>query len=330
MPLASTNSAQAAIRLIAYTLQTKLMHWLWVGLLGLCALCVICAQSLAHAQDLQPVPALTARVVDTTGTLDPAALQSLQAQLEALEKSKGSQVVVLMVASTQPEDVVSYANRVANAWKIGRKGVGDGVLVIVAKNDGKVRIEVAKTLEGAIPDLAAKQIISNAIVPAFKQKDFAGGLQAGITQIGQRIGTEGLPEPEQTQSGGFNQQGSGFQWTDIAIFLFFAVPIAGAFAKSIFGNKLGALVTGGAVGGVAFFVTASIGLAALAFFAALIFTLMAGLSGLGGLGGGRRGGFGGYGGGGGWSGGGGGGGSGGGFSSGGGGDFGGGGASGDF
>ena len=326
MPLASINSAQAAIKSIAFAVQAKLMRWLRAGLLGLCALCalcalcVICAQSLAQAQDVQPVPALTARVVDTTGTLDAAALQSLEAQLEALEKSQGSQVVVLMVASTQPEDVVSYANRVANAWKMGRKGVGDGVLIVVAKNDGKVRIEVAKTLEGAIPDLAAKQIISNAIVPAFKQKDFAGGLKAGITQIGQRIGTEGLPEPDQTKSGDFNQQGSGFQWTDVAIFLFFAVPVAGAFAKSIFGNKLGALVTGGAVGGIAFFVTASIGLAALAFFAALVFTLVAGLGGLGGLGGGHRGGFGG----------GGGGGGGGGFSSGGGGDFGGGGASGDF
>ena len=299
-----------------------------IALSALLAFGALAVVSLALAQSaLQDVPALTARVIDTTGTLDAAALQSLDSQLAALEQAKGSQVVVLMVPSTQPEDIASYANRVGNAWKIGRKDVGDGVLIVVAKNDGKLRIEVAKALEGAIPDLAAKQIISNAIAPLFKQKDFAGGLQAGIVQIAQRIGAEALPEPSHKSDGGFNQQGNGFQWADIAIFLFFAVPIGGAIAKSIFGSKLGAVVTGGAVGGMAFFVTASVLLAGLAFVVALIFTLV---SGFGALGSGRRGGgFGGggfSGGGGGWSGGG----SGGGFSSGGGGDFGGGGASGDF
>ena len=310
MPLALLNIAQAAMKNIAFALYLMLSLW------GL----------QAHGQELQPVPTLSARVVDTTGTLDAAQTAQLEAQLAALEQSKGSQVVVLMVATTQLEDIASYANRVSNVWKIGRRNVGDGVLIVVAKNDGKVRIEVAKTLEGAIPDLAAKQIISNAIVPPFKQKDFAGGLQAGIVQIAQRIGVEGLPEPSQPAGNGSSGQGLGFQWTDIAIFLFFAVPIGGAVAKSIFGNKLGALVTGGAVGGLAFFATASVVLAVVAFFAALIFTVFAGFAGL--SGGGRRGGYGG-----GYSGGSGGGnwgGGGGGFSSGGGGDFGGGGASGDF
>ena len=327
MPVAHINTAQAAILLIAHSWLTRCLLWLQAGLLGLQMLCLAAP---AHAQSPQPVPALTARVVDTTGTLDEAAVQHLQEQLAKLEQSKGSQVVILMVPSTQPEDIASYANRVANSWKIGRKGVGDGLLIVVAKSDGKVRIEVAKTLEGAIPDLAAKQIISNVMVPAFKQKDFMGGLSAAITQISLRIGAEGLPEPATEKGGGQNQQGSGFQWTDIAIFLFFAVPIAGAFAKSVFGNKLGAFITGGAVGGIAFFVTASMALAALAFVVALIFTLISGLGGMGGLGRGKRGGYGGgYGGGGGWSSGGAGGG-GGGYSSGGGGDFGGGGASGSF
>ncbi len=324
MPFAIVEYARAATKFIAKIICLEFVLWLLAGLLGVAALGF---NAPAYAQDLQSVPALSARVVDSTGTLDAAALQSLEAQLEALEKSKGSQVVVLMVPTTQPEDIASYANRVANVWKIGRKDVGDGVLIVVAKNDGKLRIEVAKTLEGAIPDLAAKQIINNAMVPAFKQKNFQGGLSAGITQIAQRIGAEGLPEPAQ-KTGGLNQQGDGFQWTDIIIFLFFLVPIAGGIAKQIFGNKLGALVTGGAISGLAFYVTASVALAAIAFFAALIFTLFVGLNALGT--GGRRGGYGGgggySGGGGGWSGGGGGGG----YSSGGGGDFGGGGASGSF
>jgi uncharacterized protein len=284
----------------------------------------------AQAQGVQPVPALTARVVDTTGTLDATARQQLEEKLAALEQRKGSQVVLLMVPTTQPEDIASYANRVANDWKIGRKGVGDGVLVIVAKGDRKLRIEVAKTLEGAIPDLAAKQIIDEALAPKLRQGDYAGGLSDTVDRITQRIDPESLPAPDKKRAntGGFNMQGVGFQWMDIAIFLLFAVPIGGAVARSIFGNKLGALVTGGIVGGLAFFVTASVVLAVIAFVAALIFTLM---SSLGRLAAGGRSGYGGgssYGGGG-WSSGGGSS-SGGGFSSGGGGDFGGGGSSGDF
>jgi uncharacterized protein len=294
--------------------------WLCTTLLGL----------VAHAQNLQPVPALTARVVDTTGTLDAAARQTLEAKLEALEKRKGSQVVVLIVPTTQPEDIVSYANRVANEWKIGRKEVGDGVLVIVAKNDRKLRIEVAKTLEGAIPDLAAKQIIDEALAPGLRSGDYAGGLSATIDGLAKRIDAESLPDVAPKQTGGLNTLGEGFQWMDIAIFMLFAIPIGGAIAKGIFGNKLGSLVTGGAVGGLAFFVTASMALAGIAFVVALIFTLMSGFSRI--ATGGRGYGGGSYGGGG-WSsgsGGFGGGGGGGGFSSGGGGDFGGGGASGDF
>jgi uncharacterized protein len=286
----------------------------------------------AHAQDLQAIPPSSARVVDMTNTLDASALQTLEAKLAALEERKGSKVAVLMVASTQPEDIVGYASRAANTWNIGRKGVGDGVLIVVAKRDGKVRIEVAKALEGAVPDLAAKQII-DAIVPVLRKGDFAGGLSIAVDRLAERIESEELP-PAQRPSGGLNTLGEGFQWMDIAIFMLFAIPIGGAIAKSIFGNKLGSLVTGGAVGGLAFFVTASMALAIIACVVALIFTLM---SSAGGVATGRRGygrgrdtdwGGGGFsGGGGGWSSGGG---SGGGWSAGGGGDFGGGGASGDF
>jgi uncharacterized protein len=292
----------------------------------------------AHAQGVQAVPALTSRVVDTTGTLDAAARQSLEAKLEALEQRKGSQVVVLIVPTTQPEDIASYANRVANEWKIGRKNVGDGVLVIIAKTDRKLRIEVAKTLEGALPDLATKQIIDEALAPGLKAGDYAGGLSAAIDQITLRIDGEALPAPKQgnANKGGLNMLGEGFQWMDIAIFMLFAIPIGGAVAKAFFGNKLGALVTGAAVSWLAFFITTSVILAGIAFFAALLFTLLSSFGGLvtgrHGRGGGWTSGGGGFSGGGFGSGGGGfgGGGGGGGFSSGGDGDFGGGGSSGDF
>lgn len=280
------------------------------------------------AQDVQPIPALSSHVVDTTGLLDASQQADLEAKLDALEKVKGSQVVVLIVPTVQPEDISSYANRVGNAWKIGRKNVGDGVLFVVAFKDRQMRIEVAKTLEGAIPDLAAKQIIANAVTPRFKAGDYAGGISAGVDQLAARIKGEPLPEVTTSANGTGNLPG-GFDWMDLAVFLFFAVPIGGAIAKSIFGQKLGSLITGGAVGALAFMFTASLIIASLAGVVALLFALFSGLSGasrgrIGGLG---RGGFGGGGfGGGGFSGGGGGGG----FSSGGGGDFGGGGASGSW
>lgn len=284
-------------------------------------------QTTLFAQDVQPIPALTSHVVDTTGLLDASQQAALEAKLDALEKAKGSQVVVLIVPTVQPEDISSYANRVGNAWKIGRKNVGDGVLFVVAFKDRQMRIEVAKTLEGAIPDLAAKQIITNVVTPRFKAGDYAGGISAGVDQLAARINGEALPEVTSSADGSGKLPG-GFDWMDLAVFLFFAVPIGGAIAKSIFGQKLGSLITGGAVGTLAFVLTTSLIVAGSAGVVALLFALFSGLSGAssgrsGGLGrGGFRGGFGG----GGFSGGGGGGG----FSSGGGGDFGGGGASGSW
>ena len=285
----------------------------------------------SFAQPLVPVPALSAHVIDTTQTLSSTDKQALDGKLAAFELQKGSQIVVLMVASTQPEDIVSFANRVGNAWKIGRKETGDGLLLIVAKDDRKVRIEVAKALEGAIPDLAARQVIESAITPNFKQGNYVAGLNAAADQLMARITGEALPEPGAMRKGAANT--FGFQWTDLAIFMFFAVPIAGGIARSIFGRKLGALVVGGGAGALALVVTASMLIAGLAAFAALLVTLLFG-SGIStprssgqSRGSGRSSGWGGS-----WgSGGGFGGGSGGGgFSSGGGGDFGGGGASGDW
>ncbi len=295
---------------------------LWSAVLALVAGLALPAASQALVQ----IPALTSHVIDTTQTLSAADTQSLDGKLTAFEQQKGSQIVVLMVATTQPEDIASFANRVGNVWKIGRKEVGDGVLLIVAKDDRKVRIEVAKTLEGAIPDLAARQVIESAITPNFKQGNYAAGLSAAADQLIARISDEALPEPSRESSG----SSFGFDWADLAIFMFFAVPIAGGIARSIFGRKLGSLLVGGGVGVLAMLVTASLVVAGLAAVAALVVTLMFG-SGIAASSGSRRsGGFSGWGGGFGGGGGSFGGGGGGGFSSGGGGDFGGGGASGDW
>jgi uncharacterized protein len=282
----------------------------------------------AWAQGLLPVPTLTARVIDQTQTLAEPERADLEAKLAAFEQRKGSQMVVLMVPTTQPEDIASYANRVGNAWKIGRKDVGDGILVIVAKNDRKMRIEVAKTLEGAVPDLAAIRIIDEEMKPRFRNNDFAGGLNAAVARLIGLVDGEALPAPS---SGSDERADDGIDWENLAIFLFVGVFIGAPIVRSIVGKKLGSVVMGGGIGVIAFFITTSIVIAVLAGLAALMVSLFSAVAatapGRRGGGGGGFGGWSGGGGGGGWSSGGGGGG---GFSSGGGGDFGGGGASGDW
>ncbi len=203
-------------------------HWLYGILFGLLL-------ALAPALAQQPVPALTGHVIDSTGTLSAAQRQQLEDKLGAFEQNRGAQIVLLLVASTQPEDIFSYSNRVANAWKIGRKEIGDGVLLLVAKDDRKVRIEVAKALEGALPDLALKRVIDEAITPRFKQGDFAGGLDAASDQLMARISGEDLPAPKATANG-FS---GDFKWTDLAIFLFVAVPVVAGVARRLLGTPLG-------------------------------------------------------------------------------------------
>ena len=284
----------------------------------------------AWAQGLLPVPALTARVIDQTQTLAEPERADLEAKLAAFEQRKGSQMMVLMVPTTQPEDIASYANRVGNAWKIGRKEVGDGILVIVAKNDRKMRIEVAKALEGAVPDLAAIRIIDEEMKPRFRNNDFAGGLNAAVARLIGLVDGEALPAPS---SGRDADSSEGIDWENLAIFLFVGVFVAAPIVRSIVGKKLGSVVMGGGIGVIAFLITTSIVIAVLAGMAALMVSLFSAVAatspGRRGGGGGGFGGWGGGGGGGGWSSGGSSSG-GGGFSSGGGGDFGGGGASGDW
>ncbi|HEY6356079.1 MAG TPA: TPM domain-containing protein [Burkholderiaceae bacterium] len=288
--------------------------------LAACGVAVVCA--IAPAQELAPIPPLDGRVIDRTDTLQAGQRQAMEQHLATVERELGSQIVVLIVPSALPEDIAAYAQRVGDQWKIGRRNVGDGLLIVVAKNDRKVRIEVAKALEGAVPDLAAHQIITETISPAFKRNDYAGGLNAAIDRIAARIKPEGLPAPDAQRS--HPDSGSAFDWSSLAMFLFVGVPIVGAVLSGIFGRKLGALLTGGGAGALALLLGAGLLIAGAAGVAAL---LMVGVFGVGGRG--RGGGLPII-----WGGGGGGGGygssGGGGFSSGGGGDFGGGGASGDW
>lgn len=278
---------------------------------------LLCA-ALAQAQDVLPVPALSAHVIDQTATLEPAQRDALEARLAAFEAQAGTQIVVLLVPTTAPEDIAAYAQRIGDHWKIGRPKVGDGLLVVVAKGDRTARIEVTKALEGAIPDLAAHQVIDRAFLPAFRQGDYAGGLNAGLDLLMARIRGEALPLPANGATQGQGGDGGGLPFDKLVMFFFIGVPVVGGVLSALFGRKLGSVVTAGAAGGLAWWLSASVLMAVGAGLATL---LVVGVLGVGtvlrlvAMGAGRGGGFGG-------------GGGGGGYSSGGGGDFGGGGASG--
>lgn len=254
------------------------------------------------------VPPLEHRVTDLTGTLSAEDAAALESRLAAVEQNKGSQIAILLVPTTQPETIEQYAIRVVEAWKLGRKGVDDGVLVLLAKEDRKSRIEVGYGLEGALPDAVAKRITTDIMRPYFRQGDFYGGLTAGVNAIAGVIAGEPLPEPQHAVRTGISP--------DMVFVAFFAALAVGGMLRAVLGKLMGGLTAGG-VTGIALFVLGA-GLLFSAFLGFVVFMLM--------LSSGHRTGFpGGY------SGGGfGGGGFGGGGFSGGGGGFGGGGASGDW
>ena len=285
------------------------------------------ALGAARAQPLVPVPPLSERVIDQTGTLTAEEMQSLIGKLAAFEAEAGPQIVVLLVPTTSPEDIASFAQRVGETWKIGRRDVGDGLLMVVAKNDRKIWIAPAKALEGAVPDLAARRIVADHISPRFRSGDFAGGIHAGIDQLIARIKGENLPAPTSRDRGG---SGSiGFAPFELLMFAFVALPILASVLRGVFGRGLGSAAAGVAGGGIAWFVTQSLLLAGLGGVIGFVLALLGGLGGAMRTRTGRHGGYIGTGGfgsggmGGGWGGGGG-------FGSGGGGDFGGGGAWGDW
>ncbi len=278
--------------------------WVW-----LCAAALLLLALVARAQ--VPVPPLTAPVIDQTGTLSQEQIASLEHTLRAFNERKGSQISVLIVPTTEPESIEQYSIRVADAWKLGRKGVDDGVLLLVAKDDRTIRIEVGYGLEGALPDVIANRIVSQVIVPRFRQGDFAGGIVEGIDRIIAVIEGEPLPEPARRAERSPEGIGSALPLLLMLVF------IGGGILRRMFGAFGGATAVGGIAGILAWLLTSVLGVAIGAAFIAFIFTLLGG----GGFGGGGwtsgrhgRGGYwggggfggGGFGGGGGWSGGGGG------------------------
>lgn len=284
------------------------------------AACFLCLVSLAGAQELQPIPRLAARVTDQTATLSPDQRKQLEAKLADFERQKGSQIALLIVSTVSPETIAQYALRVVESWKLGRKGVDDGVLLLVAKEDRTLRIEVGYALEGALNDATAKRIISETITPHFKQGNFYGGIDVGLDAMIKVIGGEPLPKPTRTAVN------DGFDIESMLPIGFILIFVVGSILRAIFGRFLAAGIVGGAAGVIASLLFSSVFIAIVAGVVAFVISLFAGFTGGGGgRGGGGRG----------WSSGGSsssswGGGSGGGGFSGGGGSFGGGGASGGW
>jgi uncharacterized protein len=250
------------------------------------------------------VPPLTGRVVDLTGTLSSEQIAAQTQRLKDLEKRKGSQVAVLIVPTTEPETIEQYSIRVAEAWKIGRRKIDDGALLVVAKNDHKLRIEVGYGLEGALTDVTARRIIDEVIVPQFRRGDFDGGITAGISRIIGVIDGEPLPAPKPEVSHGPD---IGFDTlASFWPFILVGALMIGSFMRALFGRLLGASAAGGVFGVIGWLVAGSL----IAGFAtgglAFLFVLLAGsfatvAPGRGGYGGTYPGGW--SGGGGGWSGG---------------------------
>jgi uncharacterized protein len=259
----------------------RVLTWLWLTL----------AASFALAQTLVPVPALTARVTDLTGTLDASEKQALEQRLAALEQEKGSQIAVLIVPTTRPEAIEQYSIRVVDQWKLGRQGVDDGVLLLVAKNDRNMRIEVGRGLEGAIPDAFAKRIIAEQITPAFRDGRFAAGIDAGVGALIGLIKGEPLPAVAPARSAESGPADVGDLLVTTVFISFFLAPVL----RSIFG-RLGGSGVGGVLGaGYWYLSTSALGLAGLGALVGAVAVLLIGRDGGGGpwtTGSGHGGGFG--------------------------------------
>ncbi|HMH29736.1 MAG TPA: YgcG family protein, partial [Steroidobacteraceae bacterium] len=215
------------------------------------------------------VPPVTARVTDLTGTLSGAAVARIEAKLKDLEAKKGSQVAVLIVPTTQPEEIEQYGIRVAEAWKLGRKGVDDGAILLVAKDDRRVRIEVGQGLEGALPDAIANRIVTETITPHFKQADFDGGVEAGVNQIISVINGEALPAPDKKWE---RHSGLG----NLLPVLLIVVFVAGGVLRAMFGRLFGSIATGGLAGGIVWLLSHLIPIGIGAGLLAFLFAMLTG------------------------------------------------------
>ncbi|WP_374350071.1 YgcG family protein [Limnohabitans sp.] len=230
-----------------------LLALLWALGLGLWQ-ATACAQTA-----LVPVPDYRAHVTDTARALADADRAALERQLANFETQRGTQIGVLIVPSTAPEDIADYSQRVADAWKLGRAGVGDGLLIVVAVQDRRVRIAPFKALEGAIPDVLAKRIIDQQMVPAFRRGDYAGGLRDALAQLQAHITGEALPEPAPARP-----QIDEFDIVEAAMLLLVAVPLVTHVLRQMLGQRLGSLVGAAAAGLLVWQITGRIWMALLA------------------------------------------------------------------
>ncbi len=216
------------------------------------------------------VPPLTGRVVDQTGTLSSADVAALTRMLQDFEARKGSQIAVLIVPTTAPEAIEQYSIRVAEAWKIGRKKVDDGVILLVAKNDHKLRIETGYGLEGALTDVAARRIIDEIITPRFRAGDFAGGISEGVKRIIAVVNGEPLPAPQPQQS--FGGDHIDFLFNPLVLI---GVIVVGGLLRTLLGRLLGSAATGGVVGVVAWLAIGSLAFSLLAALLGFLFAMFA-------------------------------------------------------
>lgn len=231
------------------------------------------------------VPPLVGHVTDQTGTLTQEQKSTLEQSLAAFEAQKGTQLAIFILPSTLPEGIEQFALRVAEQWKLGRKKVDDGVILVVAKDDRTVRIEVGYGLEGALSDITSKRIINETIVPRFKRGDFFGGLKSGTDQIIGVVNGEQLPPPQS------NQRNADQSLRQFVPFLFILALSVGGVLRNVFGRVGGSLITGVVVTGLAWFVIESLFLAVFSGIAAMFVTLIGAtalLHGLGGMSGGGR------------------------------------------
>jgi uncharacterized protein len=233
----------------------------------LLALVALLALAAGAASAEVAVPALKARVTDLTGTLTAQQTQDLDRVLAALEGEKGSQVAVLIVPTTRPETIEQYGIRVADAWKLGRKGVDDGAILLVAKDDRSLRIEVGYGLEGVLPDAIAERIISETIVPRFKAGNFYDGILAGVQRIIGVIHGEPLPPPSH------RVEARGRGSIDTLFAIVFAAAVVGSFLSLVFGRLTAGIVTGGVTGLLAWLLLSSVVMALLAGAAAFVLSV---------------------------------------------------------
>jgi uncharacterized protein len=228
----------------------------------------------AGTDGMMPIPALKARVTDLTQTLSAAETQALTAKLADWEARTGNQLAVLMVPTTQPEPIEAYSIRVADAWKLGRKGNDNGVLFLVAKNDRKMRIEVGYGLEGTLTDVTSRRIIAENVSPQFREGKFGAGIDAGIDRI-INVVAEGKPLPP-PQAKPAAKTGGNFDFGTLLVILFIAVPIVGGVLRGIFGRLPGSAVGAGIFATAAWFVAGSILIAVAAAVVAFIVMLFTG------------------------------------------------------